>query len=592
MTTMTATFRYLAPLLLAAPLVAPIALIPNHAQACGGTFCDNNGGLPMPVDQRGEDILFMQNGPEIEVHVRIQYTGEAEQFAWLVPLQSLPEISVGSDRLFTELGIATAPRWLTNLEYACAEEDPDDWGGGGFVPENDVAQASEPDLVIEQTVGAFEVVVLQGGDVPGIMQFLQQNGYEQDLEAAPILQEYLDEGFLFAAVKLSAGAEVEEIHPLVFRMFGDEPCVPLRLTRIAAEPDMGVRVYFLNKERWAPQNYLHIELNTLAFAWSELGGLNDSRARYTEQLALAVDLAGGHAFATDYAGDSEIVSTSGLFEGSWDEAAFIGVDPITAIDLITSQLLGFHPLIQPLLMQFIPPPDGVNPQDFWNDIEAYEELIDHAAWDSEAFAAALSERIIEPGLHAVEILETWPYLTRMVTTISPEEMTVDPVFMAAPDLEEVSNEKTAEGIDLCGENGTHYQVPWSDNPLPVCVAEFAEEWPELLSQYPVRHIQQIPQMGPPQLLQDFTPEIAADWLAHQIEQGCAEPPGGEDDGDGGDGTGDGGADQGSGTGDAGQIDRPGAAGCGCRSSDDETPLGFAFGFGLLGLAILRRGTRV
>jgi MYXO-CTERM domain-containing protein len=161
--------------------------------------------------------------------------------------------------------------------------------------------------------------------------------------------------------------------------------------------------------------------------------------------------------------------------------------------------------------------------------------------------------------------------------------------MAAPDLDEVSNEKTAEGLDLCGENGTRYQVPWGVNPLAVCLAEDAQGWPELLRQYPVRHIQQIPPMGPPQLLENFTPDIAADWLAHQIEQNCAEPPG-TDDG-GGEGTGDGGADPGGGTGDAGQTDGAGAVGCGCRSSDD-TPVGFGFGFGLLGLAILRRSTRL
>jgi hypothetical protein len=593
---MSFTFRYLAPLLFATPaltLIGITTLAPSPAQACGGTFCDNNGGLPMPVDQRGEDVLFVQDGPEIEVHVRIQYTGEAEHFAWLVPLQALPEISVGSDMLFTQLGAASAPRWLSTLEYQCADEEPvDEWGSGGFVPsDGDFNGASEPDVVVEQTVGAFDVVVLQGGTVPGIMQFLAQNGYEQDLAAAPILQEYLDEGFLFAAVKLTTAAEVEDIHPLVFRMLGDEPCVPLRLTRIAAEADMGVRVYFLNNQRWAPQNYLHVELNTLAFPWSEIDGLVDSRARYTEQLALAVDQAGGHAFATDYAGSSVTVSTDGVFGEQWDEAAFVGVDPITAIQLIGNQGLGGHPLIQPILMQYIPPPDGLDAQNFWNNIANYADQIDQAAWDSQAFAAAVSERIIEPGLHAIELLDTWPYLTRLVTTISPEEMTVDPVFMPAPDLEEVSNEKTAEGLDFCGENGTRYRVPWGANPLPVCLSEDAQSWPELLGNYPARRIQQIPQMGPPQNIEDFTQQIAADWTTHQIAEGCASPPS-EETGDGGDG-GSGDAGQETGTGDAGQNDG-GAAGCGCSTNGDGDdgqggPLGLAFG--LLGLALVRGGSR-
>ncbi|MCA9693506.1 MAG: hypothetical protein KC636_28180, partial [Myxococcales bacterium] len=41
----------------ALPVVA-IALTPQIADACGGMFCDA-GPSPMPVDQTGENILFV-----------------------------------------------------------------------------------------------------------------------------------------------------------------------------------------------------------------------------------------------------------------------------------------------------------------------------------------------------------------------------------------------------------------------------------------------------------------------------------------------------------------------------------------------------
>jgi MYXO-CTERM domain-containing protein len=560
-------------------ITAAITLAPNPAQACGGTFCDNTGPL-MPVDQRGEDILFIQDGPEIEVHVRIQYTGEAEHFAWLVPLQSLPEISVGSDPLFVELADATAPRWRTSESYQCPDEEPGSGGTLSFVPDEDFASASEPDIVFEEQVGAFEVVVLQGGTAAEVINFLDQNGYAQDPDAEPILQEYLDEGFLFAAVKLTAAAETEDIHPLVFRMVGDEPCVPLRLTRIAAEDDMGVRVYFLNQQRWAPRNYDHVVLNTLAFPWTSATNLGVSRQMYTEQLTAAVDLAGGRAFATDYAGTSADVDTFSIYRPEWDESAFIGSDPVTAIELIAILGLNTHPLIQGLLMQFIPPPDGMDPTDFWNNIEQFQDLIDLAAWDDVAFAAALGERIVEPAMHAADLLDAWPYLTRLQTTISPHEMTVDPIFAPAPDLDEVSNEITTEGLNLCGENGWRYLVPWAAaNPVPVCLGENGNAWPLALSEYPALRIERIPEMGPPQVLENFSQDIVAAWMDHQVEQGCAQDPGGEDTG----GTGDsGGAGSESDTGDAGLNEGGDKAGCACRTSDTGGPLGFALG--LLGLA--------
>src|SRR5262245_2421147 len=65
------------------PMLGMLVLLasPRSAEACGGLFCD--GPMPMPVDQRGEDILFVLDGSTVEVHIRIEYTGEAARFAWI-----------------------------------------------------------------------------------------------------------------------------------------------------------------------------------------------------------------------------------------------------------------------------------------------------------------------------------------------------------------------------------------------------------------------------------------------------------------------------------------------------------------------------
>ncbi|MFO7563025.1 MAG: DUF2330 domain-containing protein [Enhygromyxa sp.] len=579
---------------LALPLLALFVPLfaPSSARACGGTFCDNTG-IPMPVDQRGEDILFVQDGPEFEVHVRIQYEGEAERFAWVVPLQAVPEISVGSELLFVRLAEATAPRWNTNRTEECPDPSPP---GGGFVPANDAAGASEdPEVVLEATVGAFEVVVLQGGTAAEVIDFLDQNGYAQDPQAEPILQEYLDEGFLFAAVKLSADASVDAIHPLVFRFPGDEPCVPIRLTRIAAEEDMGIRAYFLGQERWVPSNYQHVVLNPLAFPWSQISW--ESSTEYTELLTLAVDAAGGRAFATDYAGPAGVVGTWGIYQPSWDEAAFVGLNMIEALDLIRDQLLNTHPLIQPLLLEFMPPPEGVDPQQFWNNIEFYVDLVDVEAWDSAGFAVALGERIIEPGLHAVDLLEAWPYLSRLHTTISPHEMTVDPMFRPAPQMPPVDNNRLAQRVDLCGdEAGVRYQVPFGMQPRTVCLAQSQFEWPAELRAHPALRIEWIPPVGPPQVLEDFTPQILSAHAAYQADKSCelgGGGGGGGDDGGPSEGGDDGSVDGGE-TGGASLSDREGKAGCACRIDEQRSPIGAVIGW--LGLASLvgwrRRRARV
>ena len=573
-------------------VLAPIAALallagPRDVQACGGTFCDNLP-QPMPVDQRGEDILFVLDGSTVEVHIRIEYTGAAERFAWVLPIQGIPEVTVGSEPLFSAMSAALAPNWNTLSEYDCDEDSP--WGGdsggdgGGFAPSFDAPDDEPPEVVFEEIVGAFEVVVLQGGTAAEVIDFLTENNYAQDPAAEPILQEYLDEGFLFAAVKLVAGADVEAIHPLAFKYAGDEPCVPIRLTRIAAKQDMGIRAYFLGQDRWAPSTYEHVVLNPLAYNWQ-----SPSAPSYLELLSLAVDEAGGHAFATEYAGPSAVVPDINIYRPSWDETAFVGVDPIAAIDLIATQGLNSHPLTQSLLLEFIPPPDGIPATQFWNNIEQYADQIDLDAWDDLAFTAALVERIIDPGLHAVDLLAAWPKLTRLHTTISPAEMTHDPMFIATPDLPDVDHSRitTIKQVMCGGDRVFHVDIEGTDTPL--CVPEDGS-YPDWSTMPYALRVEQIPAMGPPQVITDNAELIASEFEAWQSGVECLADESGTGTGDT-----DGGGEEPS-AGDESTSGDPGytlpyTASCTCSTEDDGAPVGVALGLFVLALIGPRRRRR-
>ena len=85
---------------------------PSPARACGGTFCDS-GPNQMPVDQTGENILFILEPGQVEVHIQIQYdpNTNANKFAWMIPLPEVPEFDVGTELLFSELLRATVPTY-------------------------------------------------------------------------------------------------------------------------------------------------------------------------------------------------------------------------------------------------------------------------------------------------------------------------------------------------------------------------------------------------------------------------------------------------------------------------------------------------
>ncbi|MEM7159875.1 MAG: DUF2330 domain-containing protein [Myxococcota bacterium] len=575
---------------------------PTTAEACGGTFCDA-GPQPMPVDQSGENILFVRNGDTIEAHIQIQYEGEAEQFGWVIPLQSLPTFSVGSEPFMQALLAGTVPTYFTNRTFDdCSSDDgfpPGDGAGGTSGAAGDDGgegtggeDPGGPEVVFEETVGAYDIAVLSGGTAAEVIQWLDDNGYQQDPEAEPILQAYLDEGHLFGAVRLTGGVDVDEIHPIVLTFDGDTPCIPLRLTRIAAVEDMEIRSFFLGDSRTVPQNYKHVLVNQVKVDWT-LGNL---AGNYKDLITQAVDApeANGRAFVTEYAGSSEVVNRGGIFSEQWDAEVFTTVEPIGVVDELVAQNLyfcdfdfgggcgGVHPLVQPLLDEFLPVPEGVDRDSFYECVSCFSDQIDLEAWDGTAFAEGLRLRIIEPGSNAIQTLNDKPYLTRMYTTISPGEMTEDPMFHENSELDDVAANLTATQRTLCNGDSVFLLPDGRQVYLPA-----GAPWPDFdnepaWSMPSDEEVQEVMPSGAPLVLVNNTEAIDSALEAYNLAQGWH---GADDDGSA-DGTG---GSAGSGGSDGGAADGGGGDGCGCNTTDEGFG-GFmmiALGLGL-GVASRRR----
>jgi MYXO-CTERM domain-containing protein len=439
---------------------------PTPAEACGGTFCD--AGMPMPVDQEGENILFVYEDGAIEVHIQIQYTGDPAKFGWVIPLQATPDrLEPGSEALFQNMLAATVPQYgFQTTQDECSADDgfggltgaPQDGGGTGAG--GDETGGGGAEVLLQQQVGAFEITVLTAASGQEVATWLDDNEYLRDDESIPILDTYLAEGNVLAAVKLTDGAGVGEIHPIVFHFASDEPCVPLRLTRIAAVDDMEIRSFFLGASRTVPRTYRHVLVNPLKIDWPNFA------ANYKEAITLAVDAesADGRAFVTEYAGTSSVVSESGLVDPRWSSDAYRTLAAVDVMDTIKAQGLwacgfdpfegietcGFqHPLLQSLMGVYLPVPTGVTPEEFYDCLSCFEGQIDPMAWDANAFADDIEARIFGPGQRAADVLRAHPYLTRLYTTISPGEMTEDPMFWENPALPDVPNVNQAQQRILC-----------------------------------------------------------------------------------------------------------------------------------------------
>jgi len=580
---------------------AGVMLTPGTADACGGTFCDGGVPGPMPVDQSGENVIFVIGDTLSEVHIQITIDPDtnAEQFGWLVPLATVPEFSVGSQPLFDALRGISVPQYDITTSFEDCGSPATSSGGGTFPNSSSDPTAGEgagstsgggdPTILKQETVGAFEVVVLMDTEVGPIKQWLLDNGYVWDVKAEPILMEYLAEGNVIAALKLRTDADVQDVHPITLRYPSSETCFPLRLTRIAAVEDMDIRVFVLAEERAAPTNYRHVLVNPLKIDWL-------TRAlNYKEVITQAVDAfeADGRAFVTEYAGTSAGANSSAVYSPNWDDTSFVGLDPVEVVNTLNTQGLGactdtfncqwLHPLIFPLLLEFLPPPVGADPADFYAYLANYAADIDVAKWgNGDAFAAALLVRVIEPGIHADELLTTWPYLTRMYTTISPAEMMEDPIFHLNPDLAEVENIRVANNYVLCNSDsvvtlpdGRDFYIP-GGGPWPAIPGEewYAEE------------VQTVAIKGAPMTIVNNTAAITKKLDEWNLSHGWPFVPG-ESEGAPTTSAGETGGSGGTGGSESTAGGLGGDEGCGCRS-DNGSQGALWLGLSALGPLGLRR----
>ncbi|NCG22430.1 MAG: DUF2330 domain-containing protein, partial [Rhodobacterales bacterium] len=425
--------------------------VPTAANACGGFFCDRDDG----VDQKSEEILFAideENG-EITTHIKIAYEGSADEFAWIVPVAGLPELSVGTDALFGLLTGATQTNHYVQNTYTgdCAftayASGASDWSttsttgtgtgssGGSTVPGVSV--------VSQSIVGPYATSVLTATDSGELITWLNDNGYDIPVGLDPLLAPYVASGQHFVALKLSKDRDTGDLSPLVMTYPGTTPSIPIQLTAVAAQPDMRLRVYVLGDERAVPTSYLHVQPNPIAINFWD-GGTN-----YDDVISMAADEAGGQAFATDFAGSPAGLSDS-LVWADWDtqELATANTAYGFLVAVATRGLPADDALLEVLDTHIAPIP-GIDPVSVYNCPSCYESQLRAMPFNAVAAAEDVEVFVVAPRVEAAAMLDRYSVLTRLSSSVSPSEMTVDPMFTFNHDMGLVTNVRTATLLTTC-----------------------------------------------------------------------------------------------------------------------------------------------
>ncbi|HET6282471.1 MAG TPA: DUF2330 domain-containing protein [Polyangia bacterium] len=452
-----------------AVVVGLCAGAPGDADACGGLFCNRpppDPFAPQPIAQTGENIVFAAGkdaagNDTVEAHIQIFYAGPADKFSWIVPVDAVPVIGVGSDQTFTAVGVATRPtfntEWVT--DGTCdTNGDPTLGGPGGAPPPNAPGGgmsvgAKGVDVAFRGAVGPFDAAVIHSATSAELTKWLTDNGYFVADSAVAIIDQYVTENKYFVALKLLNGKDVLSIQPVVLKFAASEPCVPLRLTAIAAMKDLPVNLWVLGDSRAVPKNYFEIKLNEARIDWT------NNASNYADLVKQAANEAGGNAFIAEYAGSARVMDKQ-----LWPNARInlARLRPLTTPPEYLQQLVGqgltMYSQTLSLLRIYIPLPKrladmGVQESEFYNNNAFYwsNYQADFAPFDPNKLTDEIDKAIVAPLRDGQAMFDARPYLTRLATFISPEEMHKDPLFIFNRDLPMLSNVRSVKAHLMCGD---------------------------------------------------------------------------------------------------------------------------------------------
>jgi hypothetical protein len=263
--------------LIAAPLVTILFLLVITATPVLADGCFFPDSVYRDLYESAQKAVILYGNSTEHLILSVSFDGDAEDFAWVVPLPDKPEISVTDPELFWELSDFTAIEIPGNgggFWFGCyGAGAPEDQGG--------------VDVIEEQVVGPYATAILSATNATALADWLNANGYIFPEDGEEIISEYIEREWYFVATKINAveedtGYALAEgaIEPIVLSFASDEIVYPLRITSLSAtSPE--VLLYVLADHIMVPEQYpLYIgygnwEDNAFTIEFGEMVSIDD-----------------------------------------------------------------------------------------------------------------------------------------------------------------------------------------------------------------------------------------------------------------------------------------------------------------------------
>jgi len=199
-----------------------------------------NGGLFTPLYQDiyepNQLAMIVFDDMVEKIIFQVDYEGEAEDFAWVIPIPGYPYLFPVDDEIFYELHKLTQP---LPVNYGCG------WGNGIPTPG---LEDGGVHIWEENQVGIYNTTTLSASDPNSLINWLNNNGYTFPAGGQEILSHYIQKKWFFVAMKIHSEELVSDskyysgaIQPLGIMFFSEEMIYPMKISALST-PSWGTEV--------------------------------------------------------------------------------------------------------------------------------------------------------------------------------------------------------------------------------------------------------------------------------------------------------------------------------------------------------------
>jgi hypothetical protein len=186
------------------------------------------------ADQRA--FIYYDEGKETLI-LSLNYRGAGNDFAWLIPTPSVPNVSKAPDDFFQQLD-----GMLISLGGYPEMKEGHLGDVGASVP---MMGGEEVEVISRQKIGIYDVAVVKSTDPYALKNWLDREGYKLPSSAPNILKPYIEKKWCFVAVKISK----DEFKG---KRIGEGYLSPIRIDFATPTILYPLRVSFLNREYLSP----------------------------------------------------------------------------------------------------------------------------------------------------------------------------------------------------------------------------------------------------------------------------------------------------------------------------------------------------